>query len=210
MKHDLKAFSHEIVSLIKGGDAGGSGDKSNKSLPRASFFVPARQTLVSPPAMDWGHDFAPRGDRKGKYSPLVGACVPSAPTATSDFWLGKISDLDAPAEWHAVLEELERREPVDGFGAERWADLVSDAESFLSRWGGVAYSLGWTSLDLFGVHPIAPAGRFDVMGLIPMLNRAEVLALTRQTATMRRPSGAVLTYRRSGRGDAILLSDLRP
>jgi hypothetical protein len=119
-------------------------------------------------------------------------------------------DRHAPAEWHVVLAELERREPIDWFGAERWDDLLSDAESFLSRWGGVAYSLGWTSLDLFGVHPIAPAGRFDVMGLIPMLNRAEVLALTRQTATMRRPSGAVLTYRRPGRGDAILLSDLRP
>lgn len=56
---------------------------------------------------------------------------------------------------------------------------------------------------MFGVHPIAPAFRFDVMGLVPLLKRAEVLALTCETATIRRTSGAILTYRRPGRADAI-------
>ena len=148
--------------------------------------------MVSPPALGRAHAVTASGDRKGKYSPLVGGYVPGVPTATGDFWSSQTSDLNAPTEWHAVLAELERREAVDWFGAERWNDLLSDAESFLSRWGGVAYSLDWTLLDLFGVHPIAPAVRFDVMGLIPMLNRAEVLALTHQTAIMRRVSGAVL------------------
>jgi hypothetical protein len=53
---------------------------------------------------------------------------------------------------------------------------------------------------------IAPAARFDVMGLIPILNGAAVLALTNVTATMRRPSGAVLSYRRSEQSGAVLLS----
>jgi hypothetical protein len=53
---------------------------------------------------------------------------------------------------------------------------------------------------------IAPAARFDVMGLVPILNGAAVLALTNVTATMRRPSGAILSYQRSERSGAVLLS----
>jgi hypothetical protein len=47
------------------------------------------------------------------------------------------------------------------------------------------------------------------MGLIPILNCAAVVDLTDIAATMRRPSGANLTYRRSDPRDAILLSELR-
>ena len=94
--------------------------------------------------------------------------------------------------------------PADWLSAEQWRGLLSDAENFLSRWGGAAHLLGWTSLDLFGVHPIAPAARFDVMGLIPILNGAEVLALTSQTATIRRLSGAIQTYHRPDQGGAVV------
>ena len=102
------------------------------------------------------------------------------------------------------------RGQADWLSHEQWDGLLSDAENFLTRWGGVAQLLGWTSLDLFGVHPVAPAARFDVMGLIPILNGAEVLALTSQTATMRRVSSAVQTYRRPKRGGAIVISHLLP
>ena len=112
------------------------------------------------------------------------------------------------AEWHAILAGLKRRGPADWLSHEQWRGLLSDAENFLTRWGSAAHLLGWTSLDLFGVHPIAPAARFDVMGLIPILNGAEVLALTSQTATMRRASSAVQTYRRPRRGGAIVISQL--
>jgi hypothetical protein len=211
MKHDLEAFSREIVSLIKtGGDTGGSGDTLKKSLREGDFFVPTHLTVMSPHKFDWGHGVAPIGDRKSVPSQLVAEFVPNVPTATTDFRNGRTSDIDgnAPAEWHAILAELKQRKGVEWLSAERWGALLSDAESFLLRWGGVAYSLGWTSLDLFGVHPVAPAIRFDVMGVIPMLDRAEVLALTGQTATMRRISGAVLIYRRPEYGEGVLLSRL--
>ena len=211
MKHDLEAFSRDIVTLIKtSGDTGGSGDKSKKSLGERDNSVPTRCAEVSPLNSHWGHAVAASGDRTSERLQLLVADVPSVPTATTQFEQGRALALgsETPSEWHAILVGLERREPIDCFGAERWDDLLSDAEGFLSRWGGVAYSLGWTSLDMFGVHPIAPAVGFDVMGLIPMLNRAVVLALTSQTATMRKPLGALLTYRRPGRRDAILLSDI--
>jgi hypothetical protein len=49
MKHDLDAFSREIVSLIKtSGDTGGSGDTSSKPLQTNNFPVPTRRVAVSP------------------------------------------------------------------------------------------------------------------------------------------------------------------
>jgi hypothetical protein len=48
MKHDLQAFSREIVALIKtSGDTGASGDKRKKFLQHNDFCVPTREAVVS-------------------------------------------------------------------------------------------------------------------------------------------------------------------
>jgi hypothetical protein len=114
-----------------------------------------------------------------------------------------------PDEWQAILDELKVATPVDGFGDARWPSLVDDAEVFLARWGEAAHLLGWTALDLFGVHPVAPAARFDVMGLLPLLRGDRVVALTKDQARMRRPSRAVLTFRRVAQAGAVLLTSLQ-
>ena len=134
---------------------------------------------------------------------------PVSPLSTTYFRIAQPAEIegDVLAEWHAILAGLKRRGPADWLSHPQWRGLLSDAENFLTRWGSAAHLLGWTALDLFGVHPIAPAARFDVMGLIPILNGAEVLALTSQTATMRRVSGAVLTFHRPRSGEAVLLAD---
>src|SRR4051812_22048229 len=88
MKHDLEALSRDIVSLIKtSGDTGGNGDKLKKSLPHSDFFVPTRQTGVSPLESDWGHGVAASGDRKSERLQLVAGGVPTVPTATTNFQL---------------------------------------------------------------------------------------------------------------------------
>jgi hypothetical protein len=56
------------------------------------------------------------------------------------------------------------------------------------------------------VHPFAPASRFDVMGLILLLQGGEVIALTDQAATIRRRSNAVLTYRRANQTGAVCIT----
>lgn len=49
MKHDLQAFSRDIVALMKmSGDIGGSGDTSDKSLRHNDFSVPTQEAVVSP------------------------------------------------------------------------------------------------------------------------------------------------------------------
>jgi hypothetical protein len=208
MKHDLDGFSHELVRLIKtSGDTGGSGDKSKQRLRQNDFFVPTCRAAMSPLVFDWDRGLAATGDNKSKHSETVAERVPSVPTATTYFRIAQPMEAGGsfPEEWHAILAGLKRSDSADWLSPEQWRGLLCDAENFLTRWGSAAHLLGWTSLDLFGVHPIAPAARFDVMGLIPILNGAEVLALTSQTATIRRSSGAIHTYRRPDHGGAIVL-----
>ena len=88
----------------------------------------------------------------------------------------------------------ERARATNSAGAEDQRDSSAPAE--------------WTALDLFGVHPLAPAAGFDVMGLLLLIQGGAVVALTDAAATIRRPSGAVLTFRRHPQSSRILLSEV--
>lgn len=208
MKHDLQAFSREIVALLKmSGDSGGSGDKSEKSLQHNDYFVPTHEAIVSPLKNEWGQPLAASGDRKMSNLELVTRNVPSVPTATTIFEEGRTAQTfeDNPAGWHAISEELKRMQAPEWAGADRWSQMVEDADSLLSTWGNAACDLGWTALDLFGVHAVAPGRRYDVMGLTILLGGGTVFALTDQSAAFRRPSGSTLTYRRKPTSGAVLL-----
>lgn len=211
MKHDLEAFARDIVTLIKtSGDSGDTGDRSQKSLRDNDFSVPTRRAMVSPLNSDWGRDIAASGDRKREFLQAVVDGVPTVPAATTQFGGGAVPVIgsDIPAEWHAILAKLNRRDRVDWISPDRWWELIRDATTFLDRWECAAEQLGWTALDLFGVHPVAPAARFDVMGLVFLINGGSVVALTETAATIRRRSTAVLTYRRPVQSGAILISEV--
>jgi hypothetical protein len=86
----------------------------------------------------------------------------------------------------------------------RWQQAIEDGRAFLAKWGRQAEALGWTALDLFGLHqpPAKPHPsygrlyRYDETGLIWLLEGRKVLALTRETAAIHNPSGSITTYRR--------------
>ncbi|WP_143274205.1 hypothetical protein [Bradyrhizobium canariense] len=84
--------------------------------------------------------------------------------------------------------------------------LLGDAENFLSRWGHTAHAMGWTALDLYGVHPLAPAARFDVMGFLFLIQGGAVPVITASSASIHRRTGAHLTYRRHDISDAVLIT----
>jgi len=208
MKHDLQAFSRDITALMKmSGDSGGSGDTSEKSLQHNDFFVPTRETIVSPLKNEWGQPLATSGDRKTSRIEVVARGVPSVPTATTNFDEGRKAQIfeDDTAGWHAILQELKRMPAPEWAGPDRWSQVVEDADCFLSNWDRPACDLGWTALDLFGVHAVAPGCRYDVMGLMLLLGGGTVFALTVQTAAFRRLSGSTLTYRRKPTSGAALL-----
>jgi hypothetical protein len=87
---------------------------------------------------------------------------------------------------------------------DRWQLAVADGQQFLSQWGEQAEAMGWTSRDLFGLHPPpdnpAPSyrrlSRYDHTGLIWLLAGRPVVALTEATAAIQNPTGNVTVYRR--------------
>jgi hypothetical protein len=71
-----------------------------------------------------------------------------------------------------------------GVPVERWQQAVVDAERFLSEWGNGAEGFGWPVADLFGLHPVAPMARYDVMGLRWVLHGKAVVLLTETEARL--------------------------
>lgn len=208
MKHDLQAFSRDITALIKtSGDSGDSGDKFNKPLQCNDFSVPTRQEVVSPLRNEWGQPRETSGDRKREHSEYLVRSVPTVSTVPTNFEGRREPQTfeDSPAGWHAILRELELMPTPDCIGVAWWTQMTTDAAAFVARWSGAASDLGWTALNLFGVHPAVPLSRFDVIGLVPLIDGGEVFALTLRTATIRRPSGAVLTHTRKDPSGAVLL-----
>ncbi len=103
-----------------------------------------------------------------------------------------------PEAWTQGVADLLAMAQPASCPAERWKALREDAYTFLRDHAARAHKLGWTVLDLFGVHPVKPWVRFDCMGLVPLLNGARVTALSDIEAVIEKPSGARLTYRRCG------------
>jgi hypothetical protein len=101
------------------------------------------------------------------------------------------------AEWREGIERIRSMSPVNGYTPEQWGQLIRDADAFLDRWGATASALGWTTLDLFAIHPTAPAVRYDAKGLIPCLHGNAVAELSEDAATIRTRSGSALRFYRS-------------
>ena len=99
---------------------------------------------------------------------------------------------------------LEARCP-DHVPVMRWQHAVEDGKRFLAVWGTQAEALGWTSADLFGLAPVPDRphssyrrlSRYDLTGLVWLLEGKEVIALTADSATIKNPiTGNVTTYRK--------------
>ena len=99
-----------------------------------------------------------------------------------------------PSEWTSGVHQLLITGAPRGFTVDMWRQLGEDAVRFLDRWGSEASRLGWTTLDLFGVHPVVPTARYDAMGLVPLIRGSEVIAITARSASMRGGPGASLSY----------------
>jgi hypothetical protein len=101
-----------------------------------------------------------------------------------------------PAEWARHIALLKSNEPRLGMSPLHWSQFVRDARRFLDEWGAEAARLGWSAEDIFGVHPLAPEARYDVMGIVPLIRGNEVVAISEQRATIRTPGGGRMTYYR--------------
>lgn len=204
MMHSFEGLANEISTLLKNrGDRGDRGDKFEKASRNNLVAVTPCRASLSPLEIEGCRPVQSRGDDKGELNQSL-AC--GVTPVTPDFEQGRAANTDGvkPSEWHAILSGLKERERPDWLTPDRWEMLLHDAGRFFDRWSSTAHAMGWTALDLFGVHSTRPAVRFDVMGLLLLLQRGEVIALTAEGASIRRPSGAVLHFPRPVAGGVLL------
>ena len=107
---------------------------------------------------------------------------------------GASGDNEIPRDWVEGVSKLTGMDAPAGFKPERWAPLVADAEVFLDRWAAQAQRLGWSSVDVFGVHRHAPAARLDAQGLVPALGGDRIVAMTNDDAVIENARGARLRH----------------
>lgn len=211
--HSSEGFAEHMLGLLKNtGSTGSSGSRASNTLKEKDFDGTTRARDQEPVESEWFSGTKRSGSTNIVELQAVTGVRTTRTSRTTNFREGKTLDGEglAPPQWHAILAGLERQNPPDWIAEDRWADVLADSENFLSRWGHVADELGWTALNLFGVHATAPAARIGCWGLTLLIQGGSVVALTDTTATIRRPSGAVLTHRRSEQSGTILLSELAP
>lgn len=97
-----------------------------------------------------------------------------------------------PQDWREGLVHLPRMAAPTRFSDERWALGVWWARKLAHEHGPAAFVMGWDAVDLFGLHPIAPACRYDGMGLAFLLHwGGTILSLDDERAMTKSVSGAV-------------------
>jgi hypothetical protein len=109
-----------------------------------------------------------------------------------------------PGALTTALAALEEHCP-DHVEAGRWHQAVEDGRHFLAQWGDRAEALGWTAVDLFGLHdpPERPhpsyrrLSRHDATGLVWLLHGCDVTAITADTAVIATPNGGSLSFYKS-------------
>jgi hypothetical protein len=78
-----------------------------------------------------------------------------------------------------------------------WRRAQAGALAFALEWGLRALEAKWRPIELFGLHPAAPAARYDCKGLAWLLNdRWRVTSINDDCAVITTITGATLTYRR--------------
>jgi hypothetical protein len=98
--------------------------------------------------------------------------------------------------WAEGFARLDPDRPRADVPLRRWQRFVDDVGIFLDRWAAYAAALGWGPYDLFGCDCDRPFARIDQAGLLWLLCGDKLVALTENTATIERRTGAHQTYRR--------------
>jgi hypothetical protein len=106
-----------------------------------------------------------------------------------------------PKHWRQGFLDLRSSVvPCPGFTMQSWGGAHEACVEFLDRWAEEAASLGWTTIELFGVHPEVGTIRPDFCGAMVLSGEKVSAVLPDRIAFERttyrcdkpgRPSGAV-------------------
>jgi len=121
---------------------------------------------------------------------------PSSPATEEERAAIVEDECTIPRAWAEGLARLDPDRPPGDVPPRRWQTLIVDVRGFLdSDFAAVAAALGWQALDLFGCDRDRPFARVDQAGLLWMLDRAKLVALSENTATIEIGTGARQTWR---------------
>lgn len=206
MMHDWRTFGREIAALIKtSGDTGDSGDKSKFPNNSGALAVTTHKHVLSPVDLSGDSNCSTSGDRKDQQNEPVSGGVTSVTTVTTAFQRRRdlvsepptgLRTAHVPEAWREGFLRLAKSEPLEGFGAEEWSNMIRDGGQFFADWGPQFEAFGWGARDVFGVDRHAPAARHGCKGLAFFIARGSVVAITAASATIQRKSGARLTWQR--------------
>ena len=105
------------------------------------------------------------------------------------------------AEWTQGLARLaSTRDPCPGFRTGQWLSVHAAALDFLANTAEAAAALGWTTLELFGVHPVVGVSRVDCCGALTVSGGSPIAEVT--PALIRYRNG--LAFRRTPPGGPSL------
>lgn len=114
------------------------------------------------------------------------------------------TDGNHPRDWAEGYEKLISGQRPHTITALRWQQFIQDATTFMCCWSGKAHALGWTTLEVFGVHPLAPVHRPDAAGLVWLLDGNEIAALTADKAIIKTMTGNTKTMVRGVTGSVAI------
>src|SRR4051794_16921666 len=101
------------------------------------------------------------------------------------------------AEWTQGLARLaSTRDPCPGFRTGQWLSVHAAARGSLATTAGAAAAMGWSTVALFGVHPVVGVRRVDCCGALMVSSGSPIAEVT--PALIRYRNG--LAYRRTPPG----------
>jgi hypothetical protein len=98
------------------------------------------------------------------------------------------------AEWKQGLARLApTRDPCPGFRAGQWLSVHAVVLDFLANTAEAAAAMGWSTVALFGVHPVVGVRRVDCCGALMVSSGSPITEVTPECIRYRNG----LAYRRT-------------
>ena len=105
-------------------------------------------------------------------------------------------DGQIPYDWALPIAKIQLRAKPESISEEKWQIIISNLETFPLYLEDIILHQ-WTISDIFGCHPIAPEKRFDVMGLLMLLNEGDRIAeISRDVIRIQGDRGSIASYYR--------------
>ena len=105
-------------------------------------------------------------------------------------------DGQIPYDWALPIAKIQLRAKPKSITKEKWQIIINNLEMLIYYLQDIILHQ-WTISDIFGCHPIAPEKRFDVMGLLMLLNEGDrIIEVSRDVIRIQGGRGSIAGYYR--------------